>query len=100
MFVEIEEGERALAEAREGLNTYRASLLNAAVTGELTADWRQTILPRKPEQTSSAASSPTALRDGKVTQETEISGIPNLVALTRNICLSYPMDGRGLRLEF
>jgi type I restriction enzyme S subunit len=41
LLLEIEEGERALTEAREGLNTYRASLLNAAVTGKLTAEWRQ-----------------------------------------------------------
>ena len=41
LFSDIADGEQALAEAREGLNTYRASLLNAAVTGELTAEWRR-----------------------------------------------------------
>lgn len=40
LFAEIEEGERALAEARAGVETYRKALLKAAVTGELTADWR------------------------------------------------------------
>lgn len=41
LFAEIAEGERALTKAREGLNTYRAALLNAAVTGEMTAEWRR-----------------------------------------------------------
>ncbi|MEI6640390.1 MAG: hypothetical protein WCL10_00035 [Novosphingobium sp.] len=40
LFAEIDEGEAALAEARAGVETYRKSLLKAAVTGELTADWR------------------------------------------------------------
>ncbi|MCY1670174.1 restriction endonuclease subunit S [Novosphingobium sp. SL115] len=40
LFAEIGEGEAALAEARAGVETYRKALLKAAVTGELTADWR------------------------------------------------------------
>lgn len=40
LFEEIAEGERALDAARKGLETYRRALLRAAVTGELTADWR------------------------------------------------------------
>lgn len=40
LFAEIEEGEAALADARKGLETFRRALLKAAVTGELTADWR------------------------------------------------------------
>ena len=40
LFFEIEEGERAMAEARVGVETYREALLKAAVNGELTADWR------------------------------------------------------------
>lgn len=40
LFEEIAEGEQALAAARKGLETYRRALLRAAVTGELTADWR------------------------------------------------------------
>lgn len=42
LFEEIAEGERALDAARKGLETYRRALLKAAVTGELTADWRET----------------------------------------------------------
>lgn len=42
LFEEIAEGERALEAARKGLETYRRALLKAAVTGELTADWRET----------------------------------------------------------
>lgn len=40
LFAEIAEGEAALARARQGLDTWRRSLLKAAVTGELTSDWR------------------------------------------------------------
>lgn len=40
LFAEIDEGEAALARARAGVETYRKALLKAAVTGELTADWR------------------------------------------------------------
>jgi Type I restriction modification DNA specificity domain len=41
LFAEIAEGEAALAEARKGLDLFRRSLLKAAVTGELTRDWRE-----------------------------------------------------------
>ncbi|MFN7881751.1 MAG: restriction endonuclease subunit S, partial [bacterium] len=44
---EIDEGEAALAEAREGVETYRKALLKAAVTGELTADWRAANPPQE-----------------------------------------------------
>ena len=40
LFAEIEDGEAALARARDDLATWRKALLKAAVTGELTADWR------------------------------------------------------------
>jgi type I restriction enzyme S subunit len=40
LFAEIAEGEAALAESRKGLDTFRRALLKAAVTGELTKDWR------------------------------------------------------------
>jgi type I restriction enzyme S subunit len=40
LFAEIAEGEAALAEARKGLETFRRALLKAAVTGELTKEWR------------------------------------------------------------
>jgi type I restriction enzyme, S subunit len=44
LFAEIAEGEAALAAARKGLDTFRRALLKAAVTGELTKDWRATNL--------------------------------------------------------
>ncbi len=44
--LDIVEGERALDAARKGLETYRRALLKAAVTGELTADWREANAPR------------------------------------------------------
>lgn len=37
---DIDEGEAALTEARAATETYRQALLKAAVTGDLTADWR------------------------------------------------------------
>ena len=40
LFVEIDDGEAALTRAREDLATWRKALLKAAVTGQLTADWR------------------------------------------------------------
>jgi len=48
---EIEEGESALAEARARLDTYRKSLLNAAVAGALTYDWRRAHKPCESGQT-------------------------------------------------
>ena len=41
LFAEIEEGGAALERARQGLDTWRRALLKAAVTGELTRDWRE-----------------------------------------------------------
>jgi type I restriction enzyme S subunit len=41
LFTEIADGETALARARDGLDTWRRSLLKAAVTGELTRQWRE-----------------------------------------------------------
>lgn len=40
LFSELDDGEEELARARADLETYRKVLLKAAVTGELTADWR------------------------------------------------------------
>lgn len=47
LFTELEDGETALASAKVDLETYRKSLLKAAVTGELTADWRATNRPQE-----------------------------------------------------
>jgi type I restriction enzyme S subunit len=41
LFAEIAEGQAALEAARKGLDTFRRALLKAAVTGELTKDWRE-----------------------------------------------------------
>lgn len=41
LFGEIEAGEQELEKAREGLAAYRRSLLKAAVTGQLTREWRE-----------------------------------------------------------
>jgi len=45
LFAEIAEGEAALERARYGLYTWRQALLKAAVTGELTRDWREANPP-------------------------------------------------------
>jgi type I restriction enzyme, S subunit len=45
LFAEIAEGEAALERARRGLDTWRRALLKAAVTGELTRDWREANRP-------------------------------------------------------
>lgn len=41
LFTEIADGETALVLARDDLDTWRRALLKAAVTGELTRDWRE-----------------------------------------------------------
>ena len=41
LFTEIADGEAALARARTDLDTWRRALLKAAVTGELTREWRE-----------------------------------------------------------
>ena len=45
LFAEIAEGEAALERASQGLDTWRRALLKAAVTGELTRDWREANRP-------------------------------------------------------
>lgn len=50
LFDQIDEGEAALGEARAGVETYRKALLKAAVTGELTADWRRDNPPAETGQ--------------------------------------------------
>lgn len=47
LFSELDDGETALARAREDLEVYRKALLKAAVTGELTADWRAANPPKE-----------------------------------------------------
>jgi len=47
LFGEIEAGEQELEKAREGLTAYRLSILKAAVTGELTRDWRERNVPNE-----------------------------------------------------
>lgn len=41
LFSQIDEGERALARVQKLVERYRQSVLKAAVTGELTRDWRE-----------------------------------------------------------
>lgn len=47
LFSELDDGEEELRRARVELETYRKSLLKAAVTGELTADWRAANPPKE-----------------------------------------------------
>jgi len=45
LLAEIDEGEAALGRARQALDTWRRALLKAAVTGEITRDWREANRP-------------------------------------------------------
>lgn len=47
LFSELDDGEEELRRARAELETYRKSLLKAAVTGVLTADWRAANPPKE-----------------------------------------------------
>ena len=47
LFTEIADGETALTRARDDLDTWRRSLLKAAVTGELTREWREHNKPNE-----------------------------------------------------
>jgi len=47
LFGEIEAGEQQLQKTREQLETYRRAVLKAAVTGELTKDWREKNAPNE-----------------------------------------------------
>ena len=55
LFAEIAEGEAALQRARQGLDTWRRALLKAAVTGELTRDWREANRPAETGAPDSSA---------------------------------------------
>ncbi len=50
LFGEIEAGEQELEQARQGLAAYRRAVLKAAVTGELTRDWREANAPNETGQ--------------------------------------------------
>ena len=97
LFSELDDGETALARAREDLEVYRKALLKAAVTGELTADWR--IPLRKPESNSSSASSPSAAPAGKPTPRTKASATRSLPPRTHQACLNCRKAGRGRALS-
>lgn len=45
LFAEIAEGSAALAQTRKDIHKFRRALLKAAVTGELTRDWREANKP-------------------------------------------------------
>ena len=45
LFAEIADGQAALERARQGLDVWHRALLKAAVTGELTRDWREANRP-------------------------------------------------------
>jgi type I restriction enzyme, S subunit len=47
LFIDIEDGETALARASDDLGTWRRALLKAAVTGELTREWREQNRPNE-----------------------------------------------------
>ena len=91
LFAEIEEGESALTDVRAGLDTYRKSLLNTAVTGNLTTDWRtsnhdltsgsdllRSILLERTRERTRAASGRTDRHDDP--NDVNLSNLPELPA--------------------
>lgn len=75
LFAEVAEGEAALAAARKGLGTFRRALLKAAVSGELTKDWREANQPAGSTRNLLARSAEiaTSLRHGRVTETSVLS---------------------------
>lgn len=87
LFSELEDGEEELERARADLETYRKALLKAAVTGELTADWRanyrnnETARDLLDEIASTSAGEPTARMRGRKAAELapiEFDNLPKL----------------------
>ena len=87
LFAEIAEGEAALERARQGLDTWRRALLKAAVTGELTRDWREANRPTETGadllariRAERGASAPRSSRGRRVTSTNclETSSLPTL----------------------
>ena len=52
LFGEIEAGEQELEAARKDLETCRRAVLKAAVTGELTSEWRERNAPERDRRRS------------------------------------------------
>jgi type I restriction enzyme S subunit len=87
LFAEIAEGEAALALARKGLDTFRRALLKAAVTGDLTKDWRadnpatetgHDILNRIAKHRACGDAQKARARRATVTKPLDISALPQL----------------------
>lgn len=98
---ELDDGETALAHAREDLEIYRKALLKAAVTGELTADWRaanpctetgEQLLKRiLAERKSSSRSNRQAIRE---IEDAHLWGIPKTWAWCRTDVAGFVQLGR------
>ncbi len=87
LFAEIDEGEAALQRARQGLDTWRRALLKAAVTGELTRDWREAnrpaetgadLLARIRAERRSSRTHRTRWRRGAANSPLDVSALPEL----------------------
>lgn len=74
LLAEIAEGEAALAEARRELETFRRALLKAAVTGELTRDWRMSTRGEGNSVGTVASALPGGWRWSTLGQLAEITG--------------------------
>jgi type I restriction enzyme S subunit len=89
LLAEIAEGEAALAAARKGLDTFRRALLKAAVTGELTKDWRAAnpvaetghhLLAQIAKDRAARASGKSRRSRNDVSQTLKTSGLPAVPA--------------------
>lgn len=106
-FAEIAEGEAALADVRKGLENFRRALLKAAVTGELTKDWRASNpvaeaaherLTDIETKGADVSSSKSRARRNATVKPLDISSLPELPAgwvwsKLGNLTISGPTNG-------
>lgn len=97
LLAEVDDGEAALARAFDDLAMWRKALLKAAVTGELTADWRASNPPTQSGAAYSPASSPTDARCGRLNRKTTANDTKNRPFRIRPACQRCRMAGLGLR---
>jgi type I restriction enzyme, S subunit len=107
LFVEIAIGEAALATARTNIDMFRRALLKAAVTGELTKDWRtanpieetgHAFLARLSKDRLVKSSSKGRGRRGTSASPVDVSTLPSLPdgwtwATLENLAISGPTNG-------
>ncbi len=92
LFAEIADGEAALETARKGLETFRRALLKAAVTGDLTRDWRET---QKPAETGHDLLARIRAERAATPARDAAKALPQRRRSTPRICRIYRKAGLG-----